>query len=153
MALVYRLAVTALPVLGCSAHPSEATNATVSIGTPDQENVGKIALALAPPGGPAIGSVAYTMTNGTPANAVAGTYTFPAGADSSSLVISGIPLGTGYEVSLLCTSVDGTVTCSGTGPAATPASDASSGFDVTPGTLTIVNVLLTCTLTADAGEP
>lgn len=150
-ALVYGLTATALPAVGCSSsNTSEETRTTASIDSQSPENVGEIALQLDLPGGRSVNSVSYSVTNEALANSVIGTYTFPADAGSNSFVISGIPLGTGYDVSLRCTSTDGAVTCSGT---AAPPGDATAGFDVTNGTLAVVNVLMTCTVTVEAGEP
>jgi hypothetical protein len=147
-ALVHGLAVTAVSCLGCSSSPTDEPTSLASTESQKQDKVGQIALQLTLPGGQSLGSVSYAVAN--PANTVTGTYTFPAGTESSAFVISGIPLGTGYQASLSCLSADGTVSCTGTD---VPANDATPGFDVRTGTLPTVNVLLTCTVNTDAGTP
>jgi hypothetical protein len=138
----------ALWAVGCSSSPPvEARSQPISTGAESHDALGEIALRLTLPGGHSFDSIGYTVTNGTPANMVSGSYTFPAGAESPSFVISGIPIGTGYEILLSCTSVDGIVACNGSGPGG----DASSGFDVTTGNLPVVDVVLTCTVKVDAG--
>jgi hypothetical protein len=151
--LVYGVAATALSTLSCSSNPSTEPEATAPVGGNGTENVGTIALELTLPGGQSIDFVSYTVTNGAPANTVTGTYNYPTSPVSPSFVIAGVPLGAGYQVFLTCASADGAVACAGSGPAAPPASDASAGFEVIKGAVSMVSVLLTCTVAIDAGTP
>jgi hypothetical protein len=139
----------ALSAFGCSSTPTEGMSSAAPAEIPNEE-FGQIALQLTLPGGQRLGSIGYTVRSRVPANTRTGSYSFPAGTDNSSFVISGIPAGTGYGISVSCVSADGTVTCSGTDVLA---SDASPGFDITSSSLPVVDVLLTCTVNVEAGAP
>lgn len=149
-AFVYGLAATAVPVVGCSSNSPERAGSTASIDRLSDGSRGEIALELTLPGGESINSVNYTV-NG-PSNAIAGTYAYPLGITNPSFVIADVPPGIGYSLGLACTSADGRVACTGSNPATLPVSDASPGFNVAGGVVTNVNVVLTCTVTDDAGS-
>lgn len=111
----------AMAVLGCDGGPgTDGADANGAVG---------IALQVAP--GLAVASVGYTIT-GPAAYARTGTITV---ADSATLaaVISPVPVGTGYALSLDATTIDGQTTCAG-----------AATFDVTARATTIVSVHLLC---------
>jgi hypothetical protein len=150
-ALVVELVVTAAAAGGCAPNPSGGRSEGGSTGTEPDERAGQVRVQLTLPGGQEIRAVTYSLTNGTPLGTVTGTYVFPASAVSASFELPSVPAGTGYEILLTATSSDGTVTCEGSAPPVLPVSDASPGFVVMSGASTSLNLLLTCTDSADGG--
>jgi hypothetical protein len=145
------LAAAASSVVGCSSTPTDGRSGAGSTNTAPEEGTGEIHLQLTLPGGEGINAVAYSVTNGTPLGTVTGTYVLPASAVTADFEVPDVPAGMGYSLVLTATSTDGSVTCQGSAPATLPVSDASPGFAIATGTLTAVNVLLTCTETSDGG--
>jgi hypothetical protein len=124
---------------GCS---SGSNAASVAGGAPgSQERTGSVGAAVTLLGGETLGTVSYTLTNGT--TSYAGTVNVAA-ESSVSFVIGNVASGSGYVLTVTGTTVDGAVTCAGSaGP-----------FSVADRTTTSVNVNLVCTSTTafDAGS-
>jgi hypothetical protein len=133
--------------MACSSNPSDGKRSSALV----ERGGGAISLQLTLPGGQSIDTIRYVVSNGTPADTFVGSYTYPTSAVSPSFVISDIPPGTGYALSLTCASQDGSVICTGSNPA--PSSEASSGFDIAGQGVTDVNVVLNCTVSSDGGTP
>jgi hypothetical protein len=126
----------ALPQVGCS---SGAPGGESSVGSPpsgagSQAEVGEVGFKLTLPGGETVNTVNYTITgpNGfTLSNSVS-----VQNSTTISFSVGGIPVGTGYSVTISGTSVDGTVTCSG-----------SATFSIVAQTTTTVTDTLQCNAT------
>src|SRR5271167_4767042 len=129
-------AASALPQVGCS---SGAPGAGSSLGSPapgagSQANVGEVGFKLTLPGGETINTVTYTITG---PNAFTETNSVPVqNSTTISFLVGGIPVGNNYSVTISGTSVDGSVTCSG-----------SATFSVVAHTTTTVTDTLQCTQT------
>jgi hypothetical protein len=148
-ALVFGLAAAAPAPVACSSNPSDGRTGTASLSP--TEGSGEIRMQLTLPGGEDLSTIAYNLTNGTPEGTVTGTYVIPISAVSADFEVPSVPEGTGYGILLTATSSDGTVTCEGSDPATLPVSDASPGFAVSGGVVTVVNLVLTCTEAVDGG--
>jgi hypothetical protein len=129
-----------LPQVGCSsagpAGGSSAGSGTPGATAPGQ--TGELGLKLTFPGGETINSITYTITG----NGFTVSKSVPVqNSTSINFVVGGIPAGNGYSITISGTSVDGTVTCSG-----------SATFSVVAQTTTTVTDALQCKATApDAG--
>jgi hypothetical protein len=140
-AVICGLAVAAITAVGCSSNMSKGTGTN-----PGKENVGEIGLNVTLPGGQTLTSLAYTLTNaGTPADGSTGTIPLGTGAVTFPFAVPTfeiLPVPTANGYSLTVSGAAGGVTCTGTtGP-----------FNVTAGNETVVNILVTCTTTADSGS-
>ena len=89
----------------------------------------RVALELAP--GTALGTVTYTIAG--PAGFTKTGSIDVAHSTTVSVVVGGLPAGTGYSVSLTATSVDGSTGCAG-----------AATFDVSARAITAVTIHLTC---------
>jgi hypothetical protein len=150
-AFIFGLAAAALCLAACLSSPSDARSGGGSVSP--SEATGEIRMQLTLPGGEDLNTIAYTLTNGTPEGTMTGSYVIPPSAVSADFEVPTVPAGTGYGILLTATSSDGTVTCEGSDPATLPVSDASPGFAVTTGVVTMVNLVLTCTEAVDGGAP
>lgn len=149
-------AAAALAVGGCSSSPDDGGGRDGAAPTethPRNETTGDILLYLTIPGGEEISALTYRLTNGTRQGLVTGTFVVPADAVSLSFEIPSIPAGGGYSLLLQTRTSDGKITCEGSDPVTLPVSDASPGFEVTSRSVTIVNLLMTCTIAVDGGAP
>ncbi len=125
---------------GCSAPGSTAssTGPTAQGNEPGATDTGTVGMTLTLPGGETVNTVSWALTG--PNGAVTVVQSGSVNVQNSlsvSFVISNIPAGSGYSLSLTGTSVDGNVTCSG-----------SVSFGVASRMTTTVNDLLQCTPTA-----
>jgi hypothetical protein len=99
----------------------------------NDSDLGSATMEIGLPGGSTINTVSYTISgNGIPP--IMGTVDVSGAGATVSFLITGIPTGTGYDVTLSATSTDGTVTCTG-----------HSTFDVVANTISHVTVVLQCT--------
>jgi hypothetical protein len=109
-------------ILGCTDHgaASETDGAT-----------GEVGLALQLPGGTSIESVSYSIVG--PRGFVRDGVIQVSASTKLTAFISGIPAGTGYQISLTATTTDGTTSCAG-----------STTFDVLPARIASAMVAMTC---------
>ena len=119
-------------VVSCSGKKGTSSNVA-------RADVGSVSLQLRLASGAEIRTVSYTISgNGiTPRT---GTIDVTGNA-SPSLLVTGLPPGTGYTVALSATSVDGGTTCAG-----------SATFSITAGATTSVTVGLQCRAAANTGN-
>jgi acid phosphatase len=127
------LVVAPLLSLGCS-DPQGGRGGSQSMG-----DVGSVAVALQLAPGATLNSVSYQIT-GPNAFSKSGTIDLTH-SSSLSAVISGLPAGTGYSMTLNGTTVEGGTMCMGSGT-----------FDVTPHQTSTVSVNLDCHETARTGS-
>ena len=140
------LAAVAIAAVGCSSasSTSKPTHTGVSSET------GGLGLKLTLQGGQTLDSLAYTLSNGTPADTVTGTIPLGTGtAGAGPIVVATqeilpVVAATGYTISL-------TGTSTGTGPVVTCTGSAGP-FAVTAGNETIESVLVTCTTPNTTGS-
>lgn len=133
---------------GCSA-PEESSKSPPSVATTTAPgastgaNTGTVGMTLTLPGGETMNTINWVVTGPNGAAAVVQTGSVNVqNSLSVSFEISGIPAGTGYGILLSGTSLDGTVTCSGSVP-----------FSVVARLTTTVSDLLQCDPSApDAGS-
>jgi hypothetical protein len=125
--------VTSGAVVSCSGKKGATTTDI------ERADVGSVSLQLRLASGAEIRTVSYSITgNGiTPRT---GTIDVSGNA-SPSILVTGLPPGTGYSVSLTATSVDGGTTCTG-----------SATFSITAGATTSVTVGLQCRAAATTGN-
>lgn len=129
-------------VLGCSSGKGTGTN-------PEHPQTGEVGLNLTLAGGEVITSLAYNLSNGTPADTRTGTITLPTGSAGTgpfmvpTYEIVPVVAASGYTITVTGSSTDGLVTC--TGASVAP-------FTVTAGNETIVSVLVTCTTPNNGGS-
>lgn len=109
-------------------------------GSPTKTDVGSVGLALTLPGGGIVSTVRYSLRNSSNAEVRQGDINVQDAMATVSVVVGGVPAGTGYTVILSATANDGT-TCSGT----------SAAFSVTANMSTSVSVLLLCRAGGQAG--
>jgi hypothetical protein len=128
-----RLSCLVIPVTGAllAAAACSGPNPSSSESAPSDTDGASIGLSLDLASGVTIDSATYTITG-------PGGFTRSATIDLStstalSVVIGGIPAGTGYSISVATTSTDGLVSCAG-----------SASFNVTAHTTTAVTVHLSC---------
>jgi hypothetical protein len=111
--------------LACSSESGAPSNVEGSTGVVGMQ------LQIAP--GVTVNTVSWSITNATTGFSKSGTVN----VQFSNVVkfqVGGLPSGAGYTITLTATSVDGTITCSG-----------SANFSVVPGATTGVNLTLICT--------
>jgi hypothetical protein len=116
-----------LGALGCSSDGERA------------EDVGRVGLQLKPGSGVVLNSISYSIV-GPGKFTKAGTIDVSA-SPGLSAILSGIPAGGIYTISLIATAVDGATTCGGT-----------ATFSVSPGVTTPLVVHLDCHETARTGS-
>jgi acid phosphatase len=127
--------------VGCSSSGATAPETTLSQqGNPKD---GKVGMTLTLPGGEQINTVNWTITGPNGATTVVQTGSVDvANSTTISFLVAGIPAASNYSISLTGTSVDGSVTCSG-----------SASFNTTALTTTNVSVALQCNTAApEAGS-
>jgi len=117
-----------------SGNPSPATGPAVAESDAALSVVGSIGTELLLPGGTeTIDQISYVLMNGT--TPLYSGVIDVSNAGANSFVIGNIPAGADYTLQLSATSVDGSVTCSGT----------TSGISIEDRTSTPVEVNLVCT--------
>src|SRR3954453_4065450 len=133
-AVLTGLVVGMASISACSSESGTYSNVAVEGAT---GNVG-MQLQIAP--GVTVNTVSWSITNATTGFSKSGTVN----VQFSNVVkfqVGGLPSGAGYTITLTATSVDGTISCSG-----------SASFSVVPGATTGVTLTLVCTgAAADAG--
>ena len=97
------------------------------------DNVGSVDLALSLSPGVNVSSVSYEITGAGLPSPITGSINVADPGATISLLISGIPAGMGYTITLSATSTDGGTTCLG-----------SSMFNITAGATTAVTVAMQC---------
>ena len=110
-----------------------------SQGNNDSNTAGSVGLSLLLQPGVSLNTIGYTITG--PSGFTRTGSIDVSNSTTVSAVISGIPFGTGYQISLRGMSADGTATCAG-----------SASFDVTSATTTPVAVHITCSLQPTTGS-
>ncbi|HZJ66395.1 MAG TPA: hypothetical protein VFD36_22970 [Kofleriaceae bacterium] len=95
------------------------------------DSTGEVGIALTLPGGTTIQSASFSIT-GPMGFSRTGTINVSASTRLTAL-ISGIPAGTGYQITITATTTDGSTSCSG-----------SASFAVQPGRITSAVVAMTC---------
>ncbi|MGA7118719.1 MAG: hypothetical protein WBY94_01410 [Polyangiaceae bacterium] len=130
--------------LGCSSTPPGSGFAPApGPQTGSQDALGSLGVALAIPGGEMISTLNWVITgpNGASTVVLSGSETVQ-NSDAISLIIGGVPSGSGYTITLTGTTTDGLSMCSG-----------SAGFAVTARTTTNATVAVQCSVpSADAGS-
>jgi len=122
--LILGVAIATTSIFGCS-------NSAKDGGAAASENGGTVGLALQVVPGVNLNSISYTITgNGV---SLSGSLDVSGAGAGSSIIIGGIPAGTGYVIALDATSVDGNLHCTG-----------SATFDVARGTTTAISPHLQC---------
>lgn len=130
MSILEKMAMLALGTCGFVSITSCGDNgAKASMESPD--STGQLGLSLELPNGALIHSATYTITG--PMGFVKTGSIDAAASATLSVLIGGIPAGTGYQVSLTAETTDGSATCTG-----------STGFDVTAKKTTSASVPVTC---------
>jgi len=104
-----------------------------------EEGTGTLSLQLTLPGGESVDTAAYVIHGPT---TYTGTSSVVGSGSTFGFVIPDVAPGSGYTITITARSVDGTVTCAGD----------SSPFSVQSRRTTLVNVLLACTTTMEAGS-
>jgi hypothetical protein len=136
---ILALTASVISVAACSSTSSPSPSIGANAPTASGSKVwGSVKLNFTLPSGQTIGTVQYTLTNGT------NTYTNTINLaldPSGSTTIADVASGTGYTVSLTEVTADGLTTCSGT----------SAPFTVTAGVATGVTIPVVCTAVSDAG--
>jgi hypothetical protein len=127
MSILKKMTMLALGIGGVSSLVGCTDHAAVV----DDNGFGEIGIALQLPSGTTIQTVTYSITgpNGFARN---GTIDV-SGSTQVAALISGIPAGTGYQITLGATTTDASATCSG-----------SSSFDVMPRKITSTVVAMAC---------
>jgi hypothetical protein len=121
--------------LACSSESGTYVNPGVEEG---ETGVVGMQLQIAP--GVTVNTVSWTITNATTGFSKSGTVNVQF-SNVIKFQVGGLPSGAGYTITLNATSVDGTISCTG-----------STGFTVVPGATSQVNLTLVCTGAApDAG--
>ncbi len=106
-------------IVGCSRHAGPS------------EDMGAVTVALTLSPGVTVNTVTYSIT-GNAITAITGSIDVTNATHATALV-SGIPAGTGYQLSMNATSTDGATTCSGT-----------TTFSIATGQTAMANVVLQC---------
>jgi hypothetical protein len=145
-------ATAVVPVIGCAAGPPAGAGAGSGSdaggpGAVGPADIGAVGLVLSLPGGEAISSISYTLTNGD--DTYGGSYAV-ADAGTFSFVIGGVAVGTGYSLTLTATSDNGKDICAFPAPGAPPAAP----FQVSSRATTVVDAAMSCVNGAglDAGS-
>jgi hypothetical protein len=130
--------------LGCSSTPPGSGFAPApGPQTGSQDALGSLGVALAIPGGEMLSTLNWVITgpNGASTVVLSGSETVQ-NSDAISLIIGGVPNGSGYTITLTGITTDGLSMCSG-----------SAGFAVTARTTTNATVAVQCSVpSADAGS-
>ncbi len=131
-------------VAGCSSGSTPPAEPAAGAGAPGaQDRLGTVGLAVTIPGGETIDTIAWVLTgpNGAPTVVSQGTVDVQR-STIASFQVGGIPAGSGYDIALSATSVEGAVMCAGT-----------ASFPILARATTNVTVLLRCGSPApDAGS-
>jgi phospholipase C len=126
-------ATVAAAQVGCSQAPGGSSAPAEPI-SPAHESTGSVAMKLTIPGGAQINTISWTITGPSGASTVVETGTVNVqNSIAINFVVGGIPVGTGYTISLTGVSTNGAVTCLGSAP-----------FSITARTTTNVSVPLQC---------
>jgi hypothetical protein len=121
-------------VLGCSSGDGASTPTLEG-----RQSTGTLSLALQLANGTTINTASYSITG---PNGFTKTGTIDVSMSSTlTAIISGLPAGTGFQISVSANATDGATTCGG-----------SAGFNVTAHQTTTVNVPLTCHEAARTGS-
>src|SRR5262245_18775956 len=126
-AVLSALVIGMASALACSSESGTYTNP----GVEGETGVVGMQLQIAP--GVTVNTVSWTISNATTGFTKSGTVN----VQFSNVVkfqVGGLPSGAGYTITLTATSVDGSITCTG-----------SASFTVVPGATTGVNLILVCT--------
>jgi hypothetical protein len=118
---------------GCGVGAEDGTTNSASNGA-----VGQVALALQIGNGLTVNTFSYSLTGPNPRMGSINV----SNSTTVSTLLSGVPAGTGYGVSLNGTATDGKTTCSGT----------SGSFNVTAGSTTPVTVNVSCKTPGTTGS-
>ena len=142
-AFICGLAVTAATAVGCSSNMSKGLGSNPG----HEATTGEIGVNLTLANGSTLNGLNFSLTNTVAADDVTGTIPLPTGPLTFPFTVSTydiIPVvaASGYSIALTGTSSDGSVTCTGN----------ATGITVTAGNETVVNVLVTCTSTANNGS-
>jgi phospholipase C len=137
-------ATVAVSGIGCSSPgnpPEPSSGAGPSAGNPaDSSPTGTVGLQLTLPGGQQLTKVNWTITG--PGNYSQSGSVNVANSQTVSFLVGGIPVGSGYNISLSGTTTDGLTTCAG-----------STTFSIAARAITNVSVLLQCaTAPSEAGS-
>ena len=129
----------ALTEAGCSSRTGSpepaASNGSSVPSAAATDNTGSVGLQLQLPGGVGVNTASWTITGPNGASTVVQTGTVNVqNSQSISFLVGGIPVGSGYTVTLNATATDGVTSCVGSGT-----------FSTTARTTTAVTVLLQCT--------
>jgi len=129
MSILEKMTMLALGACSLGSLTGCGDNGEVPIESP--EATGEVGIALTLPNGTSIDSATYTVTG--PAGFNRSGVINASGSSKLSVILSGLPAGTGFQVTLLATTTDGSAACSGSGT-----------FDIMARKTTTAEVAMTC---------
>jgi hypothetical protein len=130
-----------LSATACSAGHDGSLPTAAQGSTPGAENAGSVSLELSLPGGEQVNVIDWAISGPNGAATVVQSSSVQVQALAVQFLVSGIPAGSGYDVTLSGTSTDSAVTCSG-----------AAQFSVTAHATTLVAVRMACAFVSTTGH-